>query len=123
MFVRNTFLTVFQHERNMQCISRTPYASLAIDKSFQTFLNVFSSHIEPADRLLFAIDHAYICLLLVRFGYRYERNSLRSDFYQPFTVRLSLSNRLELEVVNCYLCFRYRLRIQNVIYRNPQLIQ
>lgn len=60
MFVRNTFLPVFQHEGNMQCISRTPYASLAIDKSFQTFLNVFSSHIEPADRLLFAIDHAYI---------------------------------------------------------------
>ena len=103
----------------MQRISRSPYPSFAIDESLQSFLNVFSAYIEPADRLFFAICHTNVSFLLLYFGYHNERNTLRSDFRKSFTIRFTGSDDLQLEVVNSYFSFLHRFGIQDIAYGNP----
>ena len=49
----------------MQRISRSPYPSLAIDEPLQSFLNIFSAYIEPADRLFFTICYTNISFLFL----------------------------------------------------------
>src|SRR3712207_8965585 len=66
----------------MQGVTRSPYPSFTIDESFQAFLNIFSSYIEPTHGLLFAVECTNIGFLLIRFGYHNERYSLRSDFHK-----------------------------------------
>ena len=107
----------------MQRISRAPYPSFAIDEPFQSFLNIFSAYIEPADRLFLAICHTNVSFLLLYFGHHNERNTLWSDFCKSFTIGLSGSDGLQLEVVNSYFCFLHRFGIQDVAYGNPQFVQ
>src|SRR3712207_5153243 len=106
----------------MQGVTRSPYPSFTIDESFQAFLNIFSSYIEPTHGLLFAVECTNIGFLLIRFGYHNERYSLRSDFHKPFSICLSFAYALQLEVVYAYQCFRYRLRVQYIVYGNPYLV-
>ena len=103
----------------MQRISRSPYPSFAIDESLQSFLNVFSAYIEAADRLFFAICHTNVSFLFLYFGHHNERNTLRSDFRKSFTISLTGSDGLQLEVVNSYFRFLHRFGIQDIAYGNP----
>ena len=107
----------------MQRISRSPYPSFAIDESFQSFLNIFSTYIEPADRLFFTVCHTNVSLLFLYFGHHNERNTFRGDFRKSFTIGLSGSDGLQLEVVNSHFCFLHRFGIQDVAYGYPQFVQ
>src|SRR3712207_8256759 len=42
-------------------------------------------------------------------------------FRSPFSICLSFAYALQLEVVYAYQCFRYRLRVQYIVYGNPYL--
>ena len=107
----------------MQRISRSPYPSLAIDEPLQSFLNIFSAYIEPADRLFFTICHTNVSFLFLYFGHHNERNTFRSDFCKSFTIGFTGSYGLQLEVVNSHFCFLHRFGIQDVAYGNPQFVQ
>ena len=107
----------------MQRISRSPYPSLAIDEPLQSFLNIFSAYIEPADRLFFTICHTNVSFLFLYFGHHNERNTFRSDFCKSFTIGFTGSYGLQLEVVNSHFRFLHWFGIQDVTYGNPQLVQ
>ena len=121
--VGNPLLPVFQHKGDVQRVARTPDASFAVDEAFQPLLYLLAAHVEPADRLLFAVHHADVCLLLVGFGDYYERNSLGSDFCKSFAVRLTRPDGLQLEVVDGHSCFACGSGIQQVADGNPQLVE
>ena len=107
----------------MQRISRSPYPSLAIDEPLQSFLNIFSAYIEPADRLFFTIYHTNVSFLFLYFGHHNERNTFRSDFCKSFTIGFTGSYGLQLEVVNSHFRFLHWFGIQDVAYGNPQFVQ
>ena len=46
----NHVLLVFQHEREMNVISRTPYAPFAIDEALESLLHDFTAHVEITER-------------------------------------------------------------------------
>ena len=91
MFVGDSLFAVFQYKGNVQRVSRAPYSSFAIYKSFQSLLNIFSSHVESADGLFFTVHNADVRFLLVRFCHDNERYAFRSDFNEPVSIGLSLS--------------------------------
>ena len=107
----------------MQRISRSPYPSLAINEPLQSFLNIFSAYIEPADRLFFTICHTNVSFLFLYFGHHNERNTFRSDFCKSFTIGFTGSYGLQLEVVNSHFRFLHWFGIQDVAYGNPQFVQ
>lgn len=44
----------------MQSVSRTPYSSFTVHKSFQAFLDILAAHIKAAGGLFFSVCYFYV---------------------------------------------------------------
>ena len=79
MRVGDALFSVFQDKGDVQRIARPPYASLAVDESFQSFFDAFAARIEAAGGLILARHHAQVSFLTVVRGADKEGNSLRRN--------------------------------------------
>ena len=79
MRVGDALFSVFQDKGDVQRIARPPYASLAVDESFQSLLDAFAARIEAAGGLILAGYYAQVGFLLAVRGADKEGNSLRRN--------------------------------------------
>ena len=60
MLCRQLLRPVVQHKAQMQRVTRTPYAPLAIDKALDPFLDYLARYIERAERESRSVIHPQI---------------------------------------------------------------
>lgn len=115
MLVGYSFVTVFEHERDMQGISGAPYPSFAIYKAFQPFLYILATDIETTYGLFFTIGYSYIGLLFSGFRYYDERHSFRVNNGKPVLFGFCFTYRLQLKAISGYFGFLYRSCVEYIV--------
>ena len=104
MRVGDALLPVFQDEGDVQRVSRTPYATFAVDEAFQSFLYLLPAGVEAAGGEVFSGHHAQVALLLAVGGADEEGHAVGGDFGKALRIGLSCADGLELEVVDGDVC-------------------